>query len=79
MLRKLTKNLSAEYENNIVKKIKEKPKIFRRFVNSKLKTREIIPTLKNLDGTFSVTPREKAETLNQYFGSTFVNENPNST
>ena len=76
MLRNLTKNLRAKYENNIVKKIKEKPKIFWRYVNSKLKTRERIPTLKNLDGTFSVTPREKAETLNQYFGSIFVNETP---
>ena len=74
MLRNLTKNLRAKYENNIVK---EKPKIFWRYVNSKLKTRERIPTLKNLDGTFSVTPREKAETLNQYLGSTFVNEHLN--
>ena len=56
---------------------KEKPKNFWRYVNSKLKTRERIPTLKNLDGTFSVTPREKSETLNQYIGSTFVNENLN--
>ena len=39
MLRNLTKNLRANYENNIVKKIMEKPKNFWRYVNSKLKTR----------------------------------------
>ena len=44
-LRNLTKNLRAEYEKNIVKKIKGKPEIFLRYVNLKLKTRERIPTL----------------------------------
>ena len=68
----LTKNLRAEYENNIVKKIKGKQKIFWRYVNSKLKT-----TLQNLDDTFSVSPLEKAEALNQYFSSIFVDENLN--
>ena len=66
-LSNLTKKLRAEYENNIV----------RRYVNSKLKTRERIPTFKNMDGTFSVSPLEKAEALNQYFGSIFVDENLN--
>ena len=76
-LRNLTKNFRAEYESDIVKKIKGKPKIFWRYVNSKLKTRERIPTLKNMDGTFSVSPREKAEALNQYFCSIFLDENLN--
>ena len=76
-LRNLTKNLRAEYENNIVKKIKGKPKIFWRYVNSKLKTRERIPTFKNMDGTFSVSPLDKAEALIQYLSSIFVDENLN--
>ena len=58
--------LRAEYENNIVKKMKDKPKIFWRYVNSKLKTRERIPTFKNMNGTFSVSPLEEVEALNQY-------------
>ena len=61
-LRNLTRHLRAEYENNIVKKIKSKPKIFWKYVNSKLKTREKIPTLNNMDGTFSVSSLEKAVT-----------------
>ena len=77
-LRNLTRHLRAEYENNIVRKIKSKPKIFWKYVNSKLKTREKIPTLNNMDGTFSVSSLEKAETLNKYFGSMFVDENFNN-
>ena len=30
--------------------------------------------MKNADGSVSMTPREKAETLNSYFNSVFVNE-----
>ena len=30
-----------------------------------------------MDGTFSVSPLEKAEALNQYFSSIFVDENLN--
>ena len=74
-LRNLTRNLRVKYENNIVAEIKGKPKIFWRYVKSKLKTRERIPTLKSMDGTFSVLPRDKAETLNHYFSSVFVEEN----
>ena len=73
-LRKLTRNLRTRYETSIANAIKNKPKVFWRYVNSKLKTRETIPSLKNADGSISVTPREKAESLNSYFSSVFVNE-----
>ena len=74
-IRNLTKSLRRQYEGSIVKQIKGKPKIFWKYVKSKLKTRERIPTLKNTDGTLSVSPYEKAEALNHYFSSVFIEEN----
>ena len=73
-LRNLTRDLRASYETSVANQIKNKPKVFWRYVNSKLKTREKIPILKTVDGSLSVSPREKAETLNSYFSSVFVDE-----
>ena len=70
-----SRTLIIKYENNIVKEIKGKPKKFWRYVKSQLKTRERIPNLNNTDGTFSLLPRDKAEALNRYFSSVFVQEN----
>ena len=68
-LRNLTRKLRADYENNIANQSKGKPNSFWRCVKSKLKAKVRIPTLKKSDGTSSVSPRDKAETLNCYFSS----------
>ena len=42
-----------------------------RYVKSKLKSRVRITTLKYANGSLSVSPSDKAETLNCYFSSVF--------
>ena len=73
-LRKLTRRLRVNFERNIAKNIKNKPKSFWKYVNSKLKSRVKRPALKKPDGTTATTTRSKAEALNSYFRSVFVNE-----
>ena len=73
-LRNLTRNLRADFENNIANEIKGKPKCYWKYVKSKVKTKERIPTLRNADGSLSVSATEKAESLNSYFISVFVEE-----
>ena len=73
-LQKLTRRLKVNFERNIANNIKNKPKSFWKYVNSKLKSRVKRPALKKPDGTTATTTRSKAEALNSYFGSVFVNE-----
>ena len=56
------------------RKANKKNRQFCKYVNSKLKTRARIPTLNNPDGTFAVSDKEKAESLNSFFSSIFVDE-----
>jgi len=46
-----------------------------RYVNSKLKTRPSIESLKLSDGTEAVTNQEKANVLNCHFSNIFDNSN----
>ena len=74
-LRNLTRDLRTNFESDIAKESKGKPKVFWRYIKSKLKTRERIPALRNADGTLSTSPSDKAESLNRYFSSVFTEEN----
>ena len=47
------------------------------YVQSKLKTKDKIPTLTKLDGTNAYNSLEKAEALNEYFGSVYQDEPDN--
>ena len=73
-LRTLTRQLRTAFEKKLAAESKHKPKQFWKYVHSKLKTRARIPTLNNPNGTFSVSNKEKAESLNSFFSSIFVDE-----
>ncbi|XP_019622026.1 PREDICTED: uncharacterized protein LOC109468213 [Branchiostoma belcheri] len=72
-LRKL-RRLRYEFESNLARDIKQNPKSFWKYVNSRLKTKTTIGDLKMADGTMTSSKKEKADTLNQYFCSVFTEE-----
>ncbi|KAI8501334.1 hypothetical protein Bbelb_206050 [Branchiostoma belcheri] len=73
-LRRLTRRLRYEFESNLVRDLKQNPKSFWRYVNSRLKTKTTIGDIKKADGTMTSSNKEKADTLNQYFCSVFTEE-----
>ena len=73
-MRALTRSLRKDFENDLAKNAKEKPKLFWKYVNSRLKTRPQIPSLKKPDGSYAATDQGKADTLNDYFASVFTEE-----
>ena len=68
-LRSLTRRLRKEFEIHLTKNIKGSPDI-----KSKMKTTSKIPPLKKKINTVATTPKEKAETLNTFFGGNFTDE-----
>lgn len=77
-LRSLTRSLRNKFENNIVQDLKLAPKKFWSYVKSRTKTRSRIPTLRKKDGSDAVNDLDKAEALNDFFCSTFTNEDLNN-
>ena len=61
------------YEKSIVEKCKEEPKLFYRFINGKLKTKEGINKLK-VDGIIYEDKYSQAEIMNRRFQSVFTSE-----
>ena len=76
LLRKETRNLAQEMEQEIANNLKSNPKKFWSYVSQKTKRRETIPAIKREDGSFTQTALEKAEELSLFFKSVFVNEGP---
>ena len=66
----MTRKLRLKFEHNIVHDIKASPKKFWSYVKSRTKTKSKIPNLKK-----AKTESEKADVLNDFFASTFTNEN----
>jgi len=73
-LGKLTRHLCKEYERNLIENIDVRPKSFRRYVNSRLKTRSTIDDLLSSDGHSVHTDIKKAELFNQLFHQFFTEE-----
>ena len=73
-LRRLTRNLRVDFERTLVRDIKENPKAFWRYSNSRLKAKSKVGDLRQPDGTLASTGPEKAEVLNTYFCSVFTVE-----
>ena len=76
-LRSVSRKLRKEFEISLASRSKSSPKMFWSYVKSKLKTRTRIPTLKYSNGSEASTPREKAEALNNFFGSVYKQESSN--
>ena len=74
-LRSTTRRQRLEFENNIAQNIKSDPKQFWAYVKSRTKTKCKIPTLTGENGTKACTVSEKAEALNNFFSTTFTDEN----
>ena len=73
--KKMLMSALKDYEANIAKQVKENPKMFWQYVNSKRKTRPGVGTLNDESGNEVITDTEKAELLNKYFSSVFTKEN----
>ena len=73
-LRKLTRKLRRDFECNLARNAKEKPKLFWGYTKTRLKTKQRIPSLTKADGSTATTPKEKSEVLNQFFSSVFTVE-----
>ena len=76
--RALTRKLRRDFEIDISKVVKEKPRLLWSYAKSRLKNKEQISTLIAADGTVATSPQAKAETLNNFFASVFTIEDLNS-
>ena len=61
--------------NIIVSNIGRNPKSFWRYVNSHMKTRSGIDSIRCPNGSTATSDQEKVELLNSYFASVFTDEN----
>ena len=58
--------------------MKRKPKIFWKYVGSKMKTRARVEELRGVNGSTAKTSKDKAELLNDFFSGVFTQENMTS-
>ena len=70
---KIRKREQRNYEKNIVENCKAQPKLFYRFINGKLKTKDDIVRIKN-EGEVIENPEAVAEAFNKQFQSVFTKE-----
>ena len=70
----LTRELRRDYEQELARIAKSKPKAFSKYAKSRLKTKPQIPALSKPDGSKASTPKDKAGTLHAYFFSVFTVE-----
>ena len=73
-IRRMTRILRSDFEQNIARNVIQNPKLFWRYAKSRLKTRQNIPTLEKSDGSKAITPKEEADSLNEFFRSVFTTE-----
>lgn len=73
-VRKIVRVAAANYEIDLVKKVKTNPKAFFSYAKSKLKPRSAVPDLTAPDGSTVTTSKKKAEVLNDFFSSVFTAE-----
>ena len=77
--RALTRKLRRDFEIDISKVVKEKPKLLWSYAKSRIKNKDQISTLIKADGTVAASsPQAKAEALNEFFASVFTIEDLNS-
>ena len=65
-------------EKSIAQEIKNNPKMFFRYVNSKIKPKEGVSNLVKEDGKLTENNQEKTEVLNNFFQSVYTSEDKNN-
>ena len=73
-LRKMTRALRKSFEEKLVKDLKNQPKAFWKYTNSRIKTKAGIDALRTESGALVNRPRDKADILNMFFSSVFIKE-----
>ena len=69
------KNAVVNFEKDVINNAKNRNvKPFWKYVNTKLKRKPGISSLRKENGDITVNDQEKADALNDYFSSVFVNE-----
>ena len=63
-----------EYEKKLLKRMKDKPKIFYSYVRSKQKVKPVVPHLRKEDGETTTNDQEIADVLGKFFESVFTME-----
>ena len=71
---KIIRKAKKSFEHKIASEIKSNPKSFWNYVNSQRKCKPNIPNLLKSDMTLTLNDNEKADTLNTFFSSVFVND-----
>ena len=71
-VRRASRKNAKEREHKLAREAKRNPKAFFRYVNDKTKPKETISKLKKDDGSFTENDQEKANVLNNFFGSVFT-------
>ena len=70
-LRRLTRKLRKDFEQNLADEIKTNSKAFWRYANTRMKTRSTIENLVGVDGVVASADVDKAKVLNSFFSSVF--------
>ena len=73
-LRRLTRKLRRDFELTLTDKLKENPKGFWSYANSRLKSRSVVENLRTPDGGLTTSDEQKATVLNQFFSSVCTTE-----
>ena len=73
-LRTLTRKLRHDFEHRLVTDLKQNPKAFWRYSNTRHKAKSTMGDLRSSTGELEHTPKGKADILNSFFVSVFTNE-----
>ena len=73
---KITKKAKKKFEQSIIKNVKTDPKGFWGYLRDKTKSKTMVADLKDLNGNLISDDSGKAELLNSFFASVFVEEPP---
>ena len=68
------RRVEKEKEVKIAKSAKKNPKALYQYIQSKTKPREAVPDLQKNNGELTTSSEEKAQVLNEFFGSVFTDE-----
>ncbi|MCP3852206.1 MAG: hypothetical protein GY694_18500, partial [Gammaproteobacteria bacterium] len=69
------KKAKKERELQIASEVKSNPKAFYQYVSAKTKTKEGVSNLTKEDGTLTISNKEKAQVLSNFFSSVFTVDN----